>query len=395
MKHQIKYQSKLTYFAGVLLQALLLLVPISACAATETNQEIGVPQPMDSKAKGCFAGVLLPDVDRFYTVREGLLTQYEIAPFKKTDSVSLDWEPLKAMGSSWCGILISADHSKLIIYFPKKVFLLDARTGQILSWLERPQGTSIASAVLNNNELVLLEDAPEGGGRDWYKLTIWDLSTLKLKKEIPQLGRLVGVYPDQGPHPSMLKTLGKIYLASDDTAAVLNSKTYAPELTINFGQGKPKAFRVLPKISRDFEKIYVQHAREVIDRLAHKQTTYDEVKDDEVLVINQDTRELTLTNTRNLSKEAYHSNIALGRNGSRNKDYVMLSPVFIGDVSTGEIYSFRQYESGEAILIERNRKYLLLTPGARKYLMMKNAAGQVVPINDATFVKYNNVAGNK
>jgi len=54
----MKNKSKLSRWAlmRVMLQALLLLLvaPTSAFAAAEADQEIGVPQAMDSKAKASF-----------------------------------------------------------------------------------------------------------------------------------------------------------------------------------------------------------------------------------------------------------------------------------------------------------------------------------------------------
>lgn len=82
---------------------------------------------------------------------------------------------------------------------------------------------------------------------------------------------------------------------------------------------------------------------------------------------------------------------------SRDKDYLM-SPAgpsvraLLMNLSTGMGVIFKQYESGEAILKERlisgGPEYFQLTPGARKYLMMKNSEGKLVPINDATLAKY-------
>ena len=62
-------------------------------------------------------------------------------------------------------------------------------------------------------------------------------------------------------------------------------------------------------------------------------------------------------------------------------------------------FRFSQYESGEAILFEGQIGGLFqnfqFTPGARKYLLMKNSAGKIVPINDATFNKYHQSEGKR
>lgn len=78
MKHKPRLD-----LAAMLIQVLLLIVPTSAFATAEADQEIGVPQPMETRAKGCFGVVLSPDGNGFYSVRDGLLTHYQIDPFKK------------------------------------------------------------------------------------------------------------------------------------------------------------------------------------------------------------------------------------------------------------------------------------------------------------------------
>ena len=64
----------------------------------------------------------------------------------------------------------------------------------------------------------------------------------------------------------------------------------------------------------------------------------------------------------------------------------------IEDLNSRMRFRFTLYESSEAILFECPIgdlcKKFQLTPNARKYLIMKNSEGKIVPINDATFEKY-------
>lgn len=49
---------------------------------------------------------------------------------------------------------------------------------------------------------------------------------------------------------------------------------------------------------------------------------------------------------------------------------------------------FLQFEDGEAAFISK-AGYFQATEHARKYLKMKTSKGEIVPINDATFEKFN------
>jgi len=60
------------------------------------------------------------------------------------------------------------------------------------------------------------------------------------------------------------------------------------------------------------------------------------------------------------------------------------------DLKSQNKYEIAQYPDGEVILLKKSdpKHFVTLTPKARKHLKMKNAEGEIVPINDATFDKY-------
>jgi hypothetical protein len=399
----MKNKSKLILFAAVVLQALLLTMPVSAFATAADDQEIGVPQAMEAPVKGCFGAVLSPDGEHFYTVREGLLTQYKINPFKKIGSVAIDWEPLKDRPSEpRCRVLITNDKSKLIIVYYDKMFLLDASTGKILNKFERSElGRAFSYAVLNENELVML-DTYLSEDAYFHNLTIWDANTLKFKKEIHDLGKSFGFAASQDGHPGLSKIQDRIYMTTGRSLAVLNSKTYMPELTLAIRPDPNLPSFGMPKISKNFQKLYVGKVSEVTDHLNGKHASYGESKFSSVLVFDNKTREFRIENINNISREELDPFLVHPRQLSRNKGYVMVSDgssqayAFLVNLNsdvwfpfnrTGVLIRSYQYEFGEAILLGSD-KYFLFTPGARKYLMMKNSTGKIVPINDATFTKY-------
>lgn len=389
-------------FAAVVLRALLLVLPVSACATAETGQEIGVPQAMQASAKGCFGAVLTPDVDRFYTLREGLLTQYKIHPFKKLDSIAIDQAQLsERQYESWCNVWITNDKSKLIIVYRDRMYLLDARTGQILRKFEK-QYWGAQKAILNEDELVILHirDDTEGLGRT-FDLSVWDANTLRLKQEIFDLKKNFGLKPTDGALRGMSKILDRIYLATELSLVVLNSTTYVAELSIAI---KPESrvtpsplLFAMPKLSKNYRKLYVPEASQVTDYLNDKRETYD-VRGENILIFDQKSRAVAIEKMGNISREQLNPVLVHTGQLSRNDEYVAVSQIggartLLANLTTAMRYSFAQYESGEAILFEcpmgRECEYFQLTNNAKKYIIMKNNTGQNLPINNATFSKYN------
>ena len=403
----MKNKSKRIFFAAIALRALLLIIPVSALAAAEEEQEIGVPQAIEAPVKGCAAAVLLPDDGRIYSVYEGVLTWYAINPFKKIGSIAIDWGQLKdKLDEKRCSVGITNDKSKFILVYDVKILLLDARTGQVLNRVDRKDGY-FGSAILNDNELVTLDLIREGPGESgsalFFNLTIRDADTLKLKKEIRDLGKSSGFFLDRYLSPRMSKNADRIYMAMNQSLVVLNSKTYAPELSL-FRSDHDEAVDG-SKISMSFQKLALRGVSKVTDHLTGKTANYDDVSRDRILIFDQATREFHQETkefnrreyVEQISGEEYRGFVGQNLHISRGKEYLM-SPAgpsigaLLINLSTGVGIIFKQYASGEAILTERlisgGPWYFQLTPGARKYLMMKNSAGKIVPINDATFAKY-------
>jgi hypothetical protein len=411
METGMKGKSKLTRLtlALVMRQALILLLiaPISTLAATEANQEIGVPQPMEVAAKGCAAAVLLPEIGQIYSVYEGVLTRYQINPFKRIGSTVIDWGRLKdKLDTKGCSLAITNDKSRFVLVHRDQIALLDASTGQILNRVER-KSDRLGPAILNDADLITLDSVVDrcfdDGCTRYFNLTIWDANTLQAKREIRDLGSRFGFFWDQHSGPILSTSPGRIYMTTDQSLVVLNSKNYAPELTLF----RPGVYDIadIPKLSKDFQKLAMRGVAKVTDHLTGKTASYDDVSRDRVLIFDQATREFCLE-TKEFGRESSEQISGVeyvsfrGRNLhiSRSKEYFMSMAIpgagaLLANLSAGTRVIFRQYESSEAVLMNYSSKdglsYFQLTPGARTYLMMKNSAGKTVPINDATFVKYN------
>lgn len=383
----MKHKSKLILFAAAMLQALLLIMPVSVFAVTEAEQEIGVPQAMKVDASGCSAAVISPDENRFYSLRAASQTQYQLTlyqinPFKKIGSIDIDRAQFKERKNESCrSVLVTNDKSKMIILYDNRLFLLDARTGQLLKGYERPASVGLFHrAVINDDDLVAVDIARH------IRLTIWDANTLQLKREF-RVGSFTFI--SEPTSWAISKIQNKIILGNVGYFGVLNGKTYALELEMARKNTEPRG-----KISRDFRKLYLADISKVIDHLNDTQATYDDVRGDDYLVFDQETRRAYTENIKNISRDQFDSLLLSRQQVSRNKNYVMVGAPFnvMENLSTRTRFRFSQYESGEAILFECHVgapcQNFQLTPGARKYLLMKNSEGKIVPINDATFTKY-------
>ncbi len=394
----------------VMLQALLLLLtaPLSAFAAAEVNQEIGVPQPMEVRPKGCFGVVLSPDGDGFYSVRDGLLTHYQIAPFKKIGSIAIDEAQLKDIPEKdSCRVLITDDASKLVVVFREWIVSLDRRTGKMEKKVQRRgelKGPwSLSEAVtLNGNDLVFLRKVSNPSNEGYiYELVVVDARSLEFRSKISDIQKRFGfMYTDHSP-AFITKIEDRLYLSSGRSLVVLNAKTYAPELALS--SRFPAGMAVPIYISKDYRKVYVASGRFVTDHLTDLEKDYGEAVENAIAVFDQETRQISFEKIdfNKLMEKGRHGQfdpLLFTQNPSRNRDYVTFSQRGRAGIASriADTKSFfYQFESGEAILIETRPKGPLLpvwnfqlTPGASQYLMMKNSAGQIVPINDATFAKY-------
>lgn len=407
LERVLKNKSKRSHFVTVVMRALLLIVPASAYKAAEGDQEIGVPQAMEAQVKGCAAAVLLPDEGLIYSVYEGVLNRYAINPFTKIGSIAIDWGQRKdKLDEERCRVGVTNDKSKFVLLYDDKILLLDANSGQILHAVER-KNKGFGSAILNDNELVTLDAVVDrcfdDGCTKLFNLTIWDANTLKFKREIRDLGISFGFFWNQNSGPFMSNSADRIYMATKQSLVVLNSKTYAPELSL-FRPGIYEAADN-PRISKNFQKLTLRGVAKVTDHITGKTASFDDTSRERVLifdqkkrVFHQESREFVRCEIiERISGEEYVGFVGRRLHISRDKEYLMspASPsvtALLMNLSTGMGVIFKQYESGEAILKERlisgGPEYFQLTPGARKYLMMKNSEGKIVPINDATLAKY-------
>lgn len=98
-----------------------------------------------------------------------------------------------------------------------------------------------------------------GGAAFSHNMTIWDANTLNFKREIRDVGKSFDLSWGRNSSTTISINPGSIYLATDQSLVVLNSKTYVPELSLF----RPDIFEAAgsPKISKNFQKLSFRGVR--------------------------------------------------------------------------------------------------------------------------------------
>ena len=388
-----EYKTRLLTGAAVVLQALLLLMPISALAAGEDGQEIGAPQMMESFAKSCFGAVMSPDGKRIYILREGQLLQYQLNPFKKLSSIAVETAQVKSFNyAAPCKVGLTRNESKIIIVRGINISLFDAQTGSLLKSVNTTDypGSDEDSIdrrmAFNGDDLVIMFRA---------RIYVLDANTLTYRHKEIDIGKKCGFESHNYHLRSMNNVIGSLYFISPLSVVVLNGETYECELSakINEVAGSKQ------QISRDFRTLALKGVTEFRDYRRSSPARYDDMKKDDVLLFDLSTRTASVKKDNvpfeGVFIHALRSSIQADGHTFFSR-YYHRSPnavdTAIIDERVRKFTVITTYEAGEAILMEAflGSKYgnFQMTPGARKYLMMKNGEGKDVPMNDATFNKY-------
>ena len=374
---------------------LFFMFSVSLVVCAKDNKEIGKPIAMNTSSVGCFGAVLSTDGKYFYTLRGELLTKYRISPFEIIQTKVADMKEVRERKDNMnCRVLLSKDESKLIIVFPYEILSLDVNTGRMLQKVEiNEKEGGIDGVALDGNNLVLIN------GEDLI-LSIRDVDTFKIKKKITSLREFKTYHDEKRNFTAISIISNKIFIRTRESLLVLNKKTFKPELFVlcDFGCNNPSS-------TKDYQKIYLWNVLSIKDYINGAYKVYSKKESQyKVMVFDQVTRTANFKESSNVRREipAKHlltpivnrEQVSRAKNNKLIAKRGKISRAYLLNLKTNIGYSFYQYDSGQAILQEWSpdrltRTYFHLTPGARKYLMMKNVDGNLIPINDATFNQYN------
>lgn len=348
---------------------------IQAKESTNDTDEIGIPVRPLSTLQPYFM-VLAPKGERAYVMFNDMLVQYQLNPLKIISVVDIDLKipPLdrKHPRTSLTPkrLFITQDEKRIIIYGHAYMKLFDIAMNKVIKTINLNKG----SAILNGNEFVTFE-------KDSVVVTIWNAQDLTQNRKINSGGR--------GENES--KTLGTfnahkvgeyIFAHSGSMFRILDSKTYEEifsfklhDLTVN----------TVPWVDYNFKMLVVYYAS--------IPTSYGG---------NGGMAGYRKYNLKERRLESVSGSFNAVMSSLKNirlftRSAIQVSPTNLYSSSEGlltypnfyKMKSLFQFPDGEAVLWNVIDKKFQATKNARKHMTMKNSYGEIMPMNDETFNKYN------
>lgn len=362
---------------------ILLIVSFSfGCVNAENEQEIGVPVRPSISLQPYYM-VLAPTGERAYVMYHGKLVQYQLNPLKILSSVDIDLDvpPLENKNypksvhhhrHTSKRLFITKDEKRMIIYGYTDMKLFDMAMNKVIKTIPLNKG----AAVLNDNEFVTFE-------KENTVVTIWNANDLTKLRQFRSGGthwrtdgiRTFGTYTAH-------KVGGYIFAISGPVFRILDSKTYKEIFAFQLNNTILKAS---PWIDYDLKMLVVRYAS-IVPPYTSIATGMGEWKfhlEDKRLERIRDSYSLHgvhLENIRLYTKSAIQ--VSPTNQYSSAEGSLMYKDKY-------RIKSLFQFPDGEAVLWSIKTNKFQITKNARKHLTMKNANDEVVPLNNATFKKYN------
>jgi len=393
---------------GTYIPLLCLLFSVSILVHAENSQEIGEPYFGHDSRRHI---TLAPDGETFYALdRKGLVSRYQLSPFKKIDSFQLPKveKPYRVYGASI--ILISGDGKKLLFYNILSLMLFDLNTREILNKVQFDRAgdgavmvgdriltlfngkhsntyygdhnvyTYIEFQVWNSNDLSKMDDVFYFEGRKYPQ----DRLTIHNKLILMELGDYVvfALFPKLG-YPSGTQR--------QPSLAIFDKETLQPQFIASFQDLRKSDWKSNLRFSHDFSKVYVLNAGPYNAR-AFPNNRFQTPLSKATLEIDLKTlKRKTLTNNwKDVESTTVDLHLVEGKGSlhfSRADNYSSWwNQLF--DSTKREESLFYLLPDGEAVLQNNATKKIKITRNARKYLKMKKASGDIAPMNEVTFNQY-------
>lgn len=377
---------------------IVFMLPHSLYAVTNTDQEIGetyYDQGSLLAGSEVDSAVLAPTGDRLYSVKNGVLRLYNLSPLKRIKSMEVEFDSHQEKEGPY-RIFITKDEKRIIVYGKTQLRLLDLESGKIIKAV--PFQSELG--VLNDDELLTLDND--------NKATVWDAYELIKKKDFVASGEERWSLKDHNItiiNCTLIKAANFIILyrpafsSGNGKVFVFDGASYRQIWNLGHNDVIPSA------LSYDLNTLYVPnnyrplwYAGQYVDHIGEFRKKDKEARIGEILKIDIATAQVGY-----MFKEDFkwHQYIMLARGAEEQQ----LSPTHQYHSTRFRSYSryaffyrerekpkqaklFLQFDDGEAAFISKSG-YFQATESARKHLKMKNSKGEIVPINDATFEKFN------
>lgn len=397
---------------------VFFMLPHSVYANTNADQEIGetYSNQMYQTEGRVDSAVLAPTGDRLYTLKDGVLSQYNLSPLTRINAIKVAFDSRQPKEAPY-KTFITSDEKRIIIYSNKQLRLLDVASGKLLKTLPFESD----AGMLNENELFTVDNQ--------NKATVWNASDLSIKKKFEAKGEERWV-PFEGhtinyslffsagnrillyrPHRRVGFTETTNEMHFDAAIFVFDASTY------KFLWKVENRIILKPLLTSDMRVLYVNCGADGYSQLwrgGHHTNLYNELQQKYKNTIgNSAYCQFDLSSGQfDLPSTDFKAPKNSGFNGayfelnatwwdyqiSPTFQYQLLSNVGNSRNVTGFLYIesdkpktpkiFIQYTDGEAALFARTGDFIA-TRNARSSMKMKNKAGEIVPINEATFEKFN------
>lgn len=339
--------------------------------------------------------VLSPDGKRIYVFKNGYLHQYQLAPFKLINSRELDFETNQRYDANKRHLTYITDNEKyIIIYRKNKIEQIDVKTGATIKSVKFKSDES----VLNGNEFVTFDNN--------NVITVWNANNLKKIKQWESEHKWAGkaqLFDEEYNHRFEIYyglgiSFSKVFKVNDKIilfrpANLYSHTSHYGEITIFDAETYKMLISIrhldqrTSSISLNLKTLYVNRVTlwpvsghiQQFNYRRREMLKYDlvtgavsEIKSDK-------------------AKEIIKGNIYLhltSRGLSPTGEFYLAARRFIVYPKKEKRYKLHVFKDGEAVLRNKKTNEFKLTNNARKHLKMKNTKGEILPINNVTFMKY-------
>lgn len=375
---------------------MAFMLPHSLYAETNAGQEIGETYYDSGQFRGMGmvdSAMLAPTGDRLYTLKDSVLRQYNLSPLRRISAMKVVFDSRQVAATPY-KTFITNDEKRIVIYSKTQLRLLDVKTGRIIKTV--PFQSELG--VLNGNEIFTLDND--------NKATVWSADGLTKKREFEATAE--ERWSDNKNYNITGSTLIKVanhiilhrpaFSSGNGKIFVFDGASYRQIWNAGHNDYIPSA------ISYDLNTVYVPNG----GRLRHFGVSIDHIEEfrknnkeriGEMLKINIATAQVEDMCKREDYKLPRY--IVMAR-GAAEQQISLTHQYHLTRYSTYNFYvffyrqseksrqtkAFLQFEDGEAVFISK-AGFFQATENARKHLKMKDSKGEIVPINDETFEKFN------
>lgn len=393
-------KAKLDIFVMLRFLCMVFMLPHSLYAETNAGQEIGETYYDSGQFRGMGivdSATLAPTGDRLYTLKDSVLRQYNLRPLKRINAMKVAFDSRQAGVDSY-KTFITNDEKRIVIYSKTQLRLLDIKTGKIIKTV--PFKSELG--VLNNDEIFTLDND--------NKATVWNVDDLTKKKEFVALEP----WSDPWSNNKNSNTGGcrvGCRLIKAANHVILHRMTDVGKVFVFDGASYRQVWNLAyvdypgPTLSYDLNTLYIGnsyrklwYSGKQIDHIEEFRQKNKGVRIGEILKVDIATAQVDYVFKKDFKSHRYILLMPLG--GEQQISPTHQYHLFRHKCDSHYLFFYReedkarqkkvflQFEDGEAVFISKAGSFQA-TEHARKHLKMKNSKGELVPINDATFEKFN------